>query len=163
MHSSAVSHSNGSLLNSYCVEAVCYNNSIVNTMFTPEDCSGGSCVPEQLSPTVPDVDDHPHWFFSYALFYGGSFHLLLSLLMAIFYFALNTSDFRIPDKDVLLNQLYEYVKIMFIVNLLCIYVYRFMFKKARPRNYFEKLEPPRYFEIPFHDVLFRIIYVIVRK
>ena len=114
----ATSHSNGSLLNSYCVEAVCYNNIVNSTMFTPEDCSGGSCVSEQLSPTVPDVDDHPHWFFSYALFIGGSIHLLLSLLMLIFFFALNISDFGTPDKDF---DLYEYVKlhcnIRFIVNL----------------------------------------------
>ena len=87
MHSSAVSHSNGSLLNSYCVEAVCYNNSFDSIMFTPEDCSGGSCVSEQLRPTVPDVDNH--WFFSYALFICGSIHSLLSFLMLILFIILN--------------------------------------------------------------------------
>ena len=82
------------------MEAVCYNNSINSTTFTPEDCSGGSCVSEQLIPTIPDIGDHSHWFFSCALFIGGSIHLLLSLLMALFFFALNFPDFGTPDKDV---------------------------------------------------------------
>ena len=112
-YSPATSHNNGSMLNSYCVEAVCYNNSVNNTIFTPEDCSGGSCVSEQRFPTIPDVEDDPHWFFSYVLYIGGSFHLLLSLLMAMLFLFLNAPDFSAPYKDDIMNQLYEYVKLAY--------------------------------------------------
>ena len=83
--SPATSHNNGSILNSYCVEAVCYNNSVNSTIFTPEDCSGGSCMSEQYSPTIPDVGDHPHWFFNYALYSGGAIHTLISLIMFVLF------------------------------------------------------------------------------
>ena len=36
-----------------------------------------------------------------------------------------------------------------------------MFKKFKLHDYFENLEPPRYFEISFHVVCFRILYVFV--
>ena len=53
------------MLNSDCMEAVCYNNSVNGTKFTPEDSSAGSCMPQlqQFNLTMPDVGDHPHWFF----------------------------------------------------------------------------------------------------
>ena len=84
-----ISHNNGSMLNSYCVEAVCYNNNVNSTIFTPEDCSGGSCVSEYLSPSIPDVGDHPHWFFCYALHIGGAIHLIISILVVGLFFVLN--------------------------------------------------------------------------
>ena len=94
----AVSPNNESMLNRYCVEAVCQNSIVNSNIFTPDDCNRSSCVSEALIPSEPDIGDHSHWFFTYALYIGGGIHLIMSLFMLIFFLILNLiPDFKLPD------------------------------------------------------------------
>ena len=98
--------SNGSSLNMYCREAVYYNNNINSSIFAPEDCNRSLCVSETLVPTMPDLDDHRHWFFSYVLYIGGVIHLLLSVTMLVLFFILNAQDFSRPHLKRVLTKFY---------------------------------------------------------
>ena len=79
--------SNG--FNKYCLESVCYNNSVNSSIFTTQDCNHSLCVSETHTPTVPDTSNHRHWFFCYTLYCCGTIHLVWSALMLAFFFALN--------------------------------------------------------------------------
>ena len=103
-NSEAASPNNQSALNSYCVETVCDNHAINSSMFTPENCSHSLCVSDALTPTVPDINSNPHWFFSYILYVGGVIHLLMSCTMVIFFFVMNSPYFNLP-----LYEFYLYV------------------------------------------------------
>ena len=106
------STSNGSLLNTYCTEAVCYNSSVNSSMFVPQNCNSSLCTSETLVPTAPDISDHPHWFFSYALYIGGVIHLSLSVTMLVLFFVLSAQDFSSPHPKQALNKFYLYVQLM---------------------------------------------------
>ena len=92
-HSSAASNQ----FSKYCLEAVCYNNSVNRKIFTPQDCNHSLCVSEAHTPTVPDISDHPHWFFSYTLYCCGTIHLILSVVMLLFFIALNVPNHGFSD------------------------------------------------------------------
>ena len=87
------------MLNNYCVEAVCYNNTVNSSLYKPEDCRNNLCSSQTLSPTLPDVADHPHWFFSCTLFIGGAIHLLMSLMMLASFFVINTPQVNNPFNE----------------------------------------------------------------
>ena len=72
---------------------------------------------ETLVPTVPDLDSHKHWFFSYVLYFGGVIHFLLSVTMVAFFFALNAQDFSLPDPKSALIKYYLYVQLMCIFKM----------------------------------------------
>ena len=97
------------MLNRYCVDAVCYNSNVSSSIFTSEDCNRSLCVSEALIPSVPDIRDDKHWFFSYALYIGGSIHSLLSLIMLIFFLVINAPDFQPPRLKRLYYKLRLYV------------------------------------------------------
>ena len=80
-------------------------------MFTPEDCNPSLCVSETLVPTVPNITDHPHWFFNYTLYIGGVIHLIMSALMALSYFIRFTPDARLPRLNKAPYNFYLYVKL----------------------------------------------------
>ena len=105
-----MSATNESMLNGYCVNAVCSNNSIISdSIFTPEDCNRSLCMSEAVVPTEPDISDHAHWFFNYALYFGGSLHLIMSVAMALSYFIIYTPDVKIPRLKKLPYNFYLYV------------------------------------------------------
>ena len=85
------------VLKKYCLEVVCYNNSVNSSIFTPQDCNHSSCVSEAHIPSVPDISDHPHWFFSYTLYCCGAIHLILSVLMLVFFIILNVPTYDLSD------------------------------------------------------------------
>ena len=98
------------MLNGYCVNAVCYNNSIISdSIFTPDDCNPSLCASEAVVPTEPDIGDQPHWFFNYALNFGGTLHLLMSVAMALSFFTIYTPDVEIPHLKKLPYNFYLYV------------------------------------------------------
>ena len=108
------------MLNRYCVEAVCYSNNINSSVFTLGDCNHSLCVSEALTPTVPDIGNHPQWFFSYTLYIGGVIHLLMSLAVLLFFFILNAADVN----PVPFHQCYLYVsEIVYskVVNMFFLY------------------------------------------
>ena len=171
VHSSAVLHNNGSGLNSYCVEAVCYNNSVNSTTFTPEDCSGGLCVSEQLSPTVPDVGDR-HWFFFFALIIGGAIHVILSIFMVAFFFILNYHHLLYHLRRIcgirwchIKSALYKYVKLHIPVSQKQLTISKCRWIKCietkHPHDDFTELTPPRYFEDSMLVTFFSFAYVFV--
>ena len=120
---------------------------------------------ETLVPTVPDLDSHQHWFFSYVLYFGGVIHFLLSVTMVAFFFALNAQDFSLPDpKSALIKFFYLYVQLMCIIKMhryLCSFEYRYMADKGKPTDYFKEQKSPKYFKMSFLFVSFKLLYVIV--
>ena len=105
-----VSATNASMLNGYCVNAVYNNNSIISdSIFTPEDCNRSLCASEAVVPTEPDIGDHSHWFFNYALYFGGTLHFLLSVAMALSYFIIHIPEVKIPRLKKLPYNFYLYV------------------------------------------------------
>ena len=102
---------NESLLNSYCVDAVCYNNNVNSSIFIPENCNRSLCVSEAHVPTVPDTTNDPHWFFYYALRIGGSVHLVFSFLMFISFLVINGPDFQPPRIKRVYYELRLYVNV----------------------------------------------------
>ena len=83
-------------LNGYCVKTSCYKNPLTNNItLNPDQCNQSYCEKETLVPTIPDHDYH-HWFFYYALYVGGTIHLLMSLAMVISYFLINAKNFVLP-------------------------------------------------------------------
>lgn len=118
---------NESLLNGYCVDAVCYNNSVNSSLFTPEDCDRSSCASQTIVPSVPDIGDRPHWFFDCTLYICGSIHSIMSLLMALSYFIRFTPDVRLPQLNEVPYNFYLYVRMLsvYAVNVLmyvCVYM-----------------------------------------
>ena len=86
-------------------------------MFVPENCNSSLCTSETLVPTAPDISDHPHWFFSYALYIGGIIHLLLSIIMLAFFFVLSAQDFSPSHPKQSLNKFYLYVQLMYTMKM----------------------------------------------
>ena len=85
------------MLSGYCVETSCYNNVVYNSSFNSDSCDSSYCeVTKTLVPTLPDIDNN-HWFFDYALYIGGVFHLYISLVMVISYFLKNARNFVLPS------------------------------------------------------------------
>ena len=99
---------NESMLNSYCVDTVCYDNNVSSSLFTPVDCNRSLCVSEALVPTVPDITND-HWFFTYALRIGGGIHSFLSLFLLISFLVINAPDFQPPRLMKYCYKLRQYV------------------------------------------------------
>ena len=159
----AVSPNNESLLNRYCVDAVCHNSMVNSSIFAPEDCNSSLCVSEVLTPSQPDIGDHSHWFFTYALYIGGGIHLVASLLMLIFYLILNTPDFQPP-----LFERYYYNLRLYVAtclrnesNYIICFKCRFLLNKDEPVDHFEQQKPPKYFRIRFRTACVQLGYVFV--
>ena len=114
----AVSTANESMLNTYCIDAVCYNNNVNSSMFTPEDCNRSLCIYKSLIPTEPDISDHTfHWFFSCAgvLYIGGGIHLIMSVIMVASFFITHTPDVEFPRLKKVPYNIYLYVKLHAII------------------------------------------------
>ena len=84
--------SNNDSLSGYCQSVSCYRDTIENSTFMPNDCDDNLC--KIVTPTTPDQNSH--WFFDYALYIGGSIHLLMSLARFISYLLNNAGNFVLP-------------------------------------------------------------------
>ena len=109
------------MLNNYCVDAVCYNNNINNSIFSPEDCNRNLCVSETVTPTVPDIRDHSHWFF-YALYIGGGIHLLLTLAMVAFFVIFYAPHYSHPDLEYLYLRMINWYVTLCALSLVCTHI-----------------------------------------
>ena len=85
---------NNDALSGYCQDVSCYGDTIENSTFMPNNCDNNLC--KTVTPTTP-VDQNKHWFFDYALYIGGSIHLLMSLTMVTSYFLINLANFVLPS------------------------------------------------------------------
>ena len=122
-------------MNTFCLEASCYNNNIFSTNFTVADCDREQCtIAQSLTPSIPENDGRSHWFFGYALYIGGGIHLLMSIAMVMSYFLIYSSNFVLPDF------FYTYVYVICIqqnvILILLIYLYHLCrLRKERTPTY----------------------------
>ena len=79
-------------LSGYCESISCYGDPVLNSTFMPSDCDDNLC--KIVTPTTPEQNSH--WFFDYALYIGGTIHLLMSLAMLISYLLNNARNFVLP-------------------------------------------------------------------
>lgn len=105
---------NNNALSRYCQSVSCYGGTINNSTFMVNDCDNNLC--KTVTPTVP-ANQNSHWFFDYALYIGGSIHLLMSLAMLISYLLINAANFVLP------STFYKYMQVANIhsVNIHLLY------------------------------------------